>query len=100
MATEMGLSPTTLRELAPILKGGAEVARSTDDIRPISLVNELETVMDLAWLEETGERLRAFAGEEQAGGVYDPMMVIITLLAAPSSGPAHLHSGRRLAAAI
>lgn len=70
------LVPSTwFRVVAPIRKRGPQIVSDPDNLRPISYVDDLESCFDLIWLSMRQEKLTAFSGGCQAGGIFDPILM-------------------------
>ena len=85
LAAAIGLIPSTwIRAVAPVRKRGPTCVRDLANLRPISYVDEVESVMDAVWLQKTRSSIEAYMGPQQHGGIVD---AVVTAL-----GPRH-HCG-------
>ena len=81
LAVSLGRPSTMWRRLVrPLDKTGTGVARSARELRPVSYVDEMEGLVDALWLRAEKDKLQEFAGEEQAGGQYDPLLMVLGIV--------------------
>jgi hypothetical protein len=73
------VSSLWFREITHTSKVGSTVT-DVADARPLSYVDDLEGLFDAVWLLRTKQLLEDYSGSVQAGGKYDAMFVILTLL--------------------
>ena len=66
-----------MREVSPVDKTGSGVIRLTKQIRPITCVDDIETILDTIWLGQVRPQLEQFMGFEQSGGRFDHIVVVI-----------------------
>ena len=66
-----------MREVSPVDKTGSGVIRLTRQIRPITCVDDIETILDTIWLGQVRPQLEQFMGFEQSGGRFDHIVVVI-----------------------
>ena len=69
-----------LREICPVDKRGIGLVRSLAQIRPISVVDDVESVLDGIWLHHVRPLLEDFMTQQQSGGRYDHLLVVLGLL--------------------
>jgi hypothetical protein len=69
-----------IREMTPIRKQGHGPVADDAVLRPVSYVDDLENAFDAVWLASTREKLEAYMGEQQSGGRYDYVLVVIGVL--------------------
>eukprot|EP00439_Symbiodinium_sp_Y106_P045074 s1566_g5.t1 len=69
-----------LREICPVDKRGIGLVRSLTQIRPISVVDDVESVLDGVWLHHVRPLLEDFMTQQQSGGRYDHLLVALGLL--------------------
>ena len=83
LAMAMGVGASMwAREVTPIRKRGPLVVTDLANIRPVSYVDDLEALYDGAWLDAVRPALESFAGEQQAGGRFDAVLMTIGVLLA------------------
>ena len=70
----------SLRKFTPIRKAGPRLVRSSHNLRPISICSEMAQVQDALWMQRNVGRLRTFCGSSQAGGVLDPVSLVVALV--------------------
>ena len=79
----MGLVPSAwLREVSPIRKRGPSVVTSTVNLRPVSYVDDLQGFVDAVFLHSVKDLLTVYAGQQQAGGKYDAVLMVIGMFMA------------------
>ena len=66
--------------MAPIRKWEAGVATYTNVLRPISYVDEIESVLDGLWLAATKQLLEEYSTESHSGGKYEHALVLPGML--------------------
>ena len=69
-----------LREICPVDKRGIGLVRSLAQIRPISVVDDVESVLDGVWLHHVRPLLEDFMTQQQSGGRYEHLLVVLGLL--------------------
>ena len=78
-----GLTPSLwFREITPIRKRGPQVVSDFSNLRPISVVDELESLFDLLWLNHQKASLQQYAGQEQGGGHISSTILTLGILIA------------------
>ena len=91
LAIAMGRPASLWRRLVtPVDKTGTGAARKETEVRPVSFVDEMESLVDALWLQGEQEKLQQYAGHEQGGGRYDSLLmtlgIVITLQARKEYG--------------
>ena len=69
----------SIRLLPPIRKGGPRIVRRTENLRPISLANDMARMQDALWIRRAASRFEAFCGAGQMGGSLDPVTLVLTV---------------------
>ena len=55
---------------------------SARQLRPVGYLDDIAGVLDALWLDACKDKLEAYAGQEQAGGLHDAVLMAIGLLVA------------------
>ena len=76
----------SVRVLNVVRKAGPHVVRQVNNLRPISLANDMAQIQDALWIRRAAPVLDAFAGEGQLGGSLDPVTLILILYYSPKPG--------------
>ena len=62
------------------LKHICSVVRQVQNLRPISLCSDMAHLADALWSMRNAALLEKYCGPEQAGGVSDPVSLILSLI--------------------
>ena len=82
LSMRCGLTSThwSLRQFTPLRKGGAKVVRTTEQLRPISLVPDMASIQDALWLDRNASKLTDYHGSDQQGAVGDAIAILVALV--------------------
>ena len=69
-----------IRLATPIRKGGPRIVRRTENLRPISIANDMARMQDALWIQRAASRFETFCGGGQMGGTLDPVTLVLTLI--------------------
>jgi len=90
LSAACGLVPSSwAREVAPVRKRGPMCVSDLANLRPISYVDEVESIMDALWLQKTRSRIEAYMGPQQHGGIVDAVITALGIIVAAQHRRGH-----------